>query len=43
MPQTIQVGTILVKESPLMPELFGLEIESYSGNRNVVKRLDGLA
>jgi hypothetical protein len=43
MPQTIQVGTILVRESPLMPELFGLEIERYSGNRNVVKRLDGFA
>lgn len=43
MPQTIQVGTILVKESPLMPELFSLEIERYSGNWNVVKTLDGFA
>jgi hypothetical protein len=40
MPQTVQVGTILVKESPLMPEPFGLEIEHYSGNWNVVKTLD---
>lgn len=43
MPQTIQVGTILVKESPLMQELFSLEIERYSGNWNVVKTLDGFA
>ena len=43
MQQTIQVGTILVKESPLMPELFSLEIERYSGNWNVVKTLDGFA
>jgi hypothetical protein len=43
MPQTIQVGTILVKESPLMPELFDLDIEHYSGNWNVVKTLDAFA
>jgi hypothetical protein len=43
MPQTVQVSTILVKESPLMPELFGLEIEHYSGNWNVVKTLDAFA
>jgi hypothetical protein len=43
MPQTIQVGTILVKESPLMPELIGLEIEPYSGNWNLVRTLDAFA
>jgi hypothetical protein len=43
MPQTVQVGTILVKESPLMPERFGLDIEHYSGNWNVVKTLDAFA
>jgi hypothetical protein len=43
MPQTVQVGTILVKGSPLMPELFGLDIEHYSGNWNVVKTLDAFA
>ena len=43
MPQTVQVATILVKASPPMPELFGLEIERYSGNWNVVKTLDGFA
>ena len=41
--QTVQVGTILVKESPLIPELFGLDIEHYSGNWNVVKMLDAFA
>jgi hypothetical protein len=43
MPQTVQVGTILVKESPLMPELPGLEIQPYSGNWNLVRTLDGFA
>jgi hypothetical protein len=41
MPHTVQVGTILVKESPLMPDLLGLEIEHYSGNWNLVRTLDG--
>jgi hypothetical protein len=43
MPQTVQVGTILVKESPLMPELLGLEIERYSGNWNLLSTLNGFA
>lgn len=43
MPPTVQVGTILVKESQLMPELLRLEIERYSGNWNLVKLLDGFA
>jgi hypothetical protein len=43
MPETVQVGTILVKESPLMPELLGRELEHYSGNWNLVKKLDGFA
>ena len=43
MPQTVQVGSILVKESPLMPELLGLEIQPYSGNWNLVRTLDGFA
>jgi hypothetical protein len=41
--QTVQVGTILVKESPLMPELLALEIQPYSGNWNLVRTLDGFA
>jgi hypothetical protein len=43
MPHTIQVGTILIQESPPMPELLGLEIERYSANWSVVKTLDGYA
>jgi hypothetical protein len=43
MPQTVQVGTILLKESPLMPELMGLETQSYSGNWSLVEKLDGFA
>jgi hypothetical protein len=43
MPQTVQVGSILVKESPQMPELVGLEIERYSGSWNLVRTLDGFA
>jgi len=47
MPQTVQVGSILVKES-LMPELLGLEIEGleveqYSANWNLIGTLDGFA
>jgi hypothetical protein len=41
--QTVQVGSILVKESLLMPELLGLELEHYSGNWNLVRTLDGFA
>ena len=41
MPQTVQTGTILIKESPLTPGLFGLEIESYSEKWSMVKTLDG--
>jgi hypothetical protein len=43
MPQTIHVGSILIKESPLMPELLRLEIQRYSGSWNLVKKLDGFA
>jgi hypothetical protein len=43
MPQTVQVGTILVKEAPLMPEPLGLEIQPYFGNWNLVRTLDGFA
>ena len=32
MPETVHVGTILVKGSLQMPELFALEVERYSGN-----------
>jgi hypothetical protein len=41
MPPTVQVGTILIEEWPLMPQLLGLESEPYSGNWGLVKVLDG--
>ena len=41
--QTIQVGSILVEESPRMTEALGLESEPYSGNWCLVKLLRGFA
>ena len=41
MPSTVQVGTILIEEWPLTPQLLGLESEPYSGNWSLVKVLDG--
>jgi hypothetical protein len=43
MPSTVQVGTILMKEWPGMPELFGLEVEPCLGDWSLVKVLDGFA
>jgi hypothetical protein len=43
MSQEIQVGTILVKESPLMTKSLGLETQPCSGNWSLVKLLDGSA
>jgi hypothetical protein len=43
MPPTVQVGAILIEDWPLMPQLLGLESESYSGNWRLVKELDGAA
>jgi hypothetical protein len=40
MPPAVQVGAILIEESPLMKHL-GLEIEPYLGNWGLVKVLDG--
>ena len=39
----VQVGTILMRESPRMTQLFGLESESYSGEWGVVKAFDSFA
>jgi hypothetical protein len=39
--QTIQVGSILVEESPRMTQALGLESEPYSGNWCLVKLLRG--
>jgi hypothetical protein len=41
MPPTVEVGTILIEEQPLLNQLLGLESEPCSGNWNVVKALDG--
>ena len=41
MPPTIQVGTILIEDWPLMEQSLGLESEPYSGNWSLVKVLDG--
>ena len=43
MPPTIQVGTVLINDSPLMTQLFGLDSEVYSGDWSVVMKLDGVA
>jgi hypothetical protein len=43
MPQEVQVGTILIKEWPVMTQFFGLESEPYSGNWSLIKALDGFA
>jgi hypothetical protein len=43
MPQTVQVGSILVKESQLMPELVGLDTEHFSGGWDLVRTIDGFA
>jgi len=42
MPPTIQAGTILIEDWPLMPQL-SLESEPYSGTWSLVKVLDGCA
>jgi len=38
---TIQVGSILIEESPWMTQVLGLESEPYSGNWRLVKVLRG--
>ena len=43
MPPTIQVGTVLIDDSPLITRFFGLESEACSGTWSVVKLLDGFA
>jgi hypothetical protein len=43
MSPSIQVGTILMKDWPLMTQLLGLESEPCAGNWSQVKALDGFA
>jgi hypothetical protein len=40
---TVQVGTILIDERPLMAEVLGLTSEPYSGTWSVIKALDSFA
>src|SRR5439155_10677076 len=43
MPPSIQVGSILMKQWPLITQLPGLESEDCSGNWKLLKALDGIA
>jgi hypothetical protein len=40
---TVQVGTILMKDWPLMTQLLGIESENFSGSWNLVSGLDAPA
>lgn len=43
MPSSIQIGSILIKEQPLMTERFGLESDSYSQNWSVIRAVNGFS
>jgi hypothetical protein len=43
MTATVQVGTILLEDRPVLAQALGLESEPYSANWGVIKTLDGLA
>jgi len=43
MTPTVQVGTILIEEQPLIAKVLGLESEPYLGNWGVVKAFDSSA
>jgi hypothetical protein len=43
MTATVQVGTILIADRPLIAQVLGLESEPYSENWSVVKALDSFA
>jgi hypothetical protein len=43
MPPTIQVGTVLINDSPLITRLFGLDSEACAEDWSVVMKLDGFA
>jgi hypothetical protein len=43
MPETVQAGTILMKEWPGMPQMLGFETEPCFGDWGLVKVLDGFA
>lgn len=43
MPPTIQAGTVLINDSPLIAQLFGLNSEVCSGDWSIVMKVDGFA
>ena len=43
MPPVIQVGTVLINDSPLITQLFGLDSEACAEDWSVVMKLDGFA
>lgn len=43
MAQEVQVGTILIKDSPLMVSLLGLEVQPYLAQWKLIKDTDGFA
>ena len=43
MPPSIQVGTVLINDSPLITQLFGLDSEACGADWSVVMKLDGFA
>jgi len=43
MPPSVQVGSILIEEWPMMTKLLGLESEPYTGNWGVIQNLNGSA
>ncbi|HEY1677874.1 MAG TPA: hypothetical protein VGG04_09225 [Candidatus Sulfotelmatobacter sp.] len=43
MSETVQVGSILMKEWPGMPQMLGFETEPWSGEWSLVKMLNGFA
>jgi hypothetical protein len=43
MTPTVEVGTILIADRPLITQFLGLESEPYSGKWGVVQGLDGFA
>jgi len=43
MTATVQVGTILMEDRPVIAQTLGLQSEPYSANWGVIKALDGLA
>jgi hypothetical protein len=43
MTPTVQVGTVLIEERPLMAQSLGLQSEPYAANWGVVNALDGFA